>query len=143
MALELASYDLMPAYVPPFARGFCAALVATVSCYPLDTVRRHIQIASGSGVPWAAAAAHIWASDGLVGFYRGFIPSSLKNLPNKGIKLSVFDGAKRLLAAAEAARLQNELEDALEDALEHAAPPDGDAAQISRFSRPLSDPKQL
>ena len=39
MALELASYDLMPADVPAFAKGFTAALFATSICYPLDTVR--------------------------------------------------------------------------------------------------------
>ena len=39
MALELASYDLMPSEVPGFAKGFTAALFATSLCYPLDTVR--------------------------------------------------------------------------------------------------------
>jgi len=39
MALELALNDLMPHNVPSFARGFCAALVATSVCYPLDTLR--------------------------------------------------------------------------------------------------------
>jgi len=39
MALELASYDLMPSDVPAFAKGFTAALFATSLCYPLDTVR--------------------------------------------------------------------------------------------------------
>ena len=39
MALELASYDLMPSDVPAFAKGFTAALFATSICYPLDTVR--------------------------------------------------------------------------------------------------------
>lgn len=44
MALELTSYDLLPQQLPSFARGFAAALIATVSCYPLDTIRRHIQL---------------------------------------------------------------------------------------------------
>lgn len=35
--------------------------------------------------------------------YRGFLPNALKNLPNKGVKLSVFDGAKTLLTQGEAA----------------------------------------
>jgi solute carrier family 25 phosphate transporter 23/24/25/41 len=39
MALELASYDLLPKEMPSFARGFTAAFIATVTCYPLDTVR--------------------------------------------------------------------------------------------------------
>ncbi len=41
MALELATFDLLPQdKLPSFARGFAAALVATFTCYPLDTVRR-------------------------------------------------------------------------------------------------------
>ena len=44
MALELSSYDLLPQQLPSFARGFAAAFIATVTCYPLDTVRRHIQL---------------------------------------------------------------------------------------------------
>jgi hypothetical protein len=39
MALELAVFDLMPTDVAPFARGFSSALLATMLCYPLDTVR--------------------------------------------------------------------------------------------------------
>lgn len=35
--------------------------------------------------------------------YRGFIPNALKNLPNKGIRLSVFDTSKKLLASSETA----------------------------------------
>lgn len=40
MALELATFDLLPRdKMPGFARGFAAALVATLACYPLDTLR--------------------------------------------------------------------------------------------------------
>ena len=39
MALELASYDLLPSSIPSFFRGFMAALIATSFCYPLDTIR--------------------------------------------------------------------------------------------------------
>ena len=39
MALELGVFDLMPRDLPPFARGFSSALMATTLCYPLDTVR--------------------------------------------------------------------------------------------------------
>lgn len=33
MALELSTYDILPQNIPSFARGFTAALIATVSCY--------------------------------------------------------------------------------------------------------------
>lgn len=103
MALELASYDLLPKEMPSFARGFTAAFIATFSCYPLDTVRRQIQLEATKSIPWQTAAAAIMTSDGFAGFYRGFIPNAVKNLPNKGVKLTVFDKAKKALVAGEIA----------------------------------------
>lgn len=103
MGLEMASFDLLPQSLPSFARGFTAALIATVSCYPLDTIRRHIQLQAGRSVAWHVAAGSILRADGLGGLYRGFLPNALKNLPNKGVKLSVFDTAKKMLQSAEAA----------------------------------------
>ena len=51
MALELAVFDLMPADVAPFARGFSSALLATTLCYPLDTVRRALLLCGTSPEP--------------------------------------------------------------------------------------------
>ena len=53
-----------------------------------------------------AAAAGIFARDGLGGLYRGFLPNAAKNLPNSSIRLSTFDAAKRLLNSADAAMQQ-------------------------------------
>ncbi len=47
-----------------------------------------------------AAATAIVARDGVGGLYRGFLPNAAKNLPNSSIRLSTFDGAKKLLAAS-------------------------------------------
>jgi solute carrier family 25 phosphate transporter 23/24/25/41 len=99
MALELACYDLLPKEMPSFARGFTSALIATLTCYPLDTIRRRIQLEAARALPWQAAVTGIMAEDGLMGLYRGFVPNALKNLPNKGVKLTVFDSAKNLLVA--------------------------------------------
>ena len=98
MGLELCSYDLLPAELPSFARGFTAALIATVSCYPLDTIRRHIQLQAGKAIPWQAAAAAILREDGIVGMYRGFLPNALKNLPNKGARVRAGRGAVAVTA---------------------------------------------
>lgn len=103
MALELGTYDLLPKELNSFSRGFIAALVATASCYPLDTIRRRIQLEAAQRLPWDKAALAILREDGIGGMYRGFVPNALKNLPNKGVKLSVFDKAKRLLVSSEAA----------------------------------------
>jgi solute carrier family 25 (mitochondrial phosphate transporter), member 23/24/25/41 len=84
MAIELATYDSLPQDVPSFVRGFAAALLATSCCYPLDTVRRQIQIISTKNITMLAGVQRVYRSEGISGFYRGFLPNALKNLPNKG-----------------------------------------------------------
>ncbi|XP_075263574.1 uncharacterized protein LOC142355232 [Convolutriloba macropyga] len=49
------------------------------------------------------------STHGVQSLYRGFLPNALKNLPNKGIRLSVFDAAKGVLATSQTA-YQEELE---------------------------------
>ena len=104
MALELACYDLLPKdKMPSFARGFSSALIATVTCYPLDTVRRRIQLVSATALPAREAIRTILLNDGIKGMYRGFLPNAIKNLPNKGVKLTVFDSAKKAYTAGQEA----------------------------------------
>ena len=88
--------------MPPFARGFLSALLATSVCYPLDTLRRQTQLAK-AGASTLALVRTTLAADGVRGLYRGFLPNAVKNLPNKGIRLGVYDGVKRVMSASEAA----------------------------------------
>ena len=68
------------------------------------------------GASYRRITRAIVKEDGFGGLYRGFVPNAIKNLPNKGesqsicerrcqgragIRLSTFDGVKRLLAASE------------------------------------------
>ena len=46
--------------------------------------RRHIQLQSTSQLSLRLMAHRIAQEQGVAGFYRGFIPSAVKNLPNKG-----------------------------------------------------------
>ncbi|OWM81726.1 probable envelope ADP,ATP carrier protein, chloroplastic [Punica granatum] len=78
-----------------------SAGIATLTCYPLDTVRRQMQM---RGTPYKTvldAFPGIIERDGVVGLYRGFLPNALKNLPNSSIRLTTFDTVKRLIAASE------------------------------------------
>ncbi|KAL9242604.1 hypothetical protein vseg_016590 [Gypsophila vaccaria] len=78
-----------------------SATLATLTCYPLDTVRRQMQM---RGTPYNTvldAIPGIVARDGLIGLYRGFVPNALKNLPNSSIRLTTFDSVKSLIAASE------------------------------------------
>ncbi|KAG8374409.1 hypothetical protein BUALT_Bualt11G0128800 [Buddleja alternifolia] len=78
-----------------------SATVATLMCYPLDTVRRQMQMRGSPYMTVLDAFPGIVARDGLVGLYRGFVPNALKTLPNSSIRLTTFDSVKRLIAAAE------------------------------------------
>nr|KJB76936.1 hypothetical protein B456_012G113500 [Gossypium raimondii] len=78
-----------------------SALAATVTCYPLDTVRRQMQM---RGTPYKSvleAIPGIIEREGVIGLYRGFVPNALKNLPNSSIRLTTFDIVKRLISASE------------------------------------------
>ncbi|KAK3226147.1 hypothetical protein Dsin_006009 [Dipteronia sinensis] len=78
-----------------------SAGLATLTCYPLDTIRRQMQM---KGTPYKSvldAFAGIVQRDGVIGLYRGFLPNALKNLPNSSIRLTTFDMVKRLIASSE------------------------------------------
>lgn len=46
--------------------------------------RRQIQLQSTGGAGPLMMAEKILHREGVSGFYRGFLPNALKNLPNKG-----------------------------------------------------------
>ncbi|KAJ6840284.1 putative thylakoid ADP,ATP carrier protein, chloroplastic [Iris pallida] len=75
-----------------------SATLATLMCYPLDTVRRQMQM---KGSPYNTvfdAFPGIVERDGIIGLYRGFVPNALKNLPNSSIRLTTFDTVKGLIS---------------------------------------------
>ena len=76
---------------------------ATGGCYPLDTIRRQMQLKSSTYSNVFTACAGIIARDGVGGLYRGFLPNAAKNLPNSSIRLSTFDAAKKLIGSSQAA----------------------------------------
>lgn len=46
--------------------------------------RRQIQLQSTASLGMLPMAQKIMVREGVAGFYRGFLPNALKNLPNKG-----------------------------------------------------------
>ncbi|XP_011651862.1 probable envelope ADP,ATP carrier protein, chloroplastic isoform X2 [Cucumis sativus] len=110
IAVNFCIFDLVKKSLPEEARrrtetsvftALLSASLATVMCYPLDTVRRQMQM---KGTPYKTvfdAFAGIWASDGFIGFYRGLLPNFLKNLPSSSIKLTTYDFVKRLIETSE------------------------------------------
>ncbi|GKC11988.1 probable envelope ADP,ATP carrier protein, chloroplastic, partial [Tanacetum coccineum] len=110
VAVNFCVFDLVKKALPEKFRNrpeasiltaFVAASIATLTCYPLDTVRRQMQM---RGTPYKTildAIPAIVARDGVAGLYRGFVPNALKTLPNSSIKLTTFDAMKRLISASE------------------------------------------
>ncbi|KAG0473638.1 hypothetical protein HPP92_015495 [Vanilla planifolia] len=74
-----------------------SASLATLMCYPLDTVRRQMQMRGSPYNTVFDAFPGIVDRDGFVGLYRGFVPNALKNLPNSSIRLTTFDTVKGLI----------------------------------------------
>ncbi|CAM6065742.1 unnamed protein product [Sphagnum tenellum] len=110
IALNFCVFDLIKKSLPEdlkkrpeasFATALVSASFATAMCYPLDTVRRQMQM---RGTPFNSvldAIPGIIARDGLLGLYRGFVPNILKSLPNSSIRLTTFDAAKNIISASE------------------------------------------
>ncbi|KAK9290185.1 hypothetical protein L1049_008351 [Liquidambar formosana] len=110
IAVNFCVFDLMKKSLPEkyqnrtetsLVTALVSATVATLMCYPLDTVRRQMQM---KGTPYKTildAFPGIVERDGLIGLYRGFVPNALKTLPNSSIRLTTFDTVKSLIAAGE------------------------------------------
>ncbi|KAG8647749.1 hypothetical protein MANES_09G103800v8 [Manihot esculenta] len=91
IAVNFCIFDLVKKSLPEKYRqttqaslltAVASAAVATLTCYPLDTIRRQMQM---KGTPYRTvldAFQGIIQSDGVTGLYRGFLPNALKNLPN-------------------------------------------------------------
>ncbi|CAN8237613.1 unnamed protein product [Cochlearia groenlandica] len=78
-----------------------AAAIATGTCYPLDTIRRQMQLKSTPYKSVFDAFSGIIEREGVIGLYRGFVPNALKSMPNSSIKLTTFDIVKKLIVASE------------------------------------------
>lgn len=108
------------------AASFLATLLASGSCYPLDTIRRQMQLKSTNYSSVIDAGIGIVAKDGINGLFRvsdvilllifiikvesspisvfqGFIPNAIKNAPNKSIQLTTYDMLKKTIAKSETA----------------------------------------
>lgn len=78
--------------------GSAAGAASATICFPLDLVRRRMQLAGAARGGLVAAAKAVAAREGAKGFYRGLVPELAKVVPGVGIAFSVFEGLKRALA---------------------------------------------
>lgn len=123
IAVNFCIFDLVKKSLPEeyrkktevsFATAIISASFATILCYPLDTIRRQMQMKGSPYKTVLDAFPGIIARDGVIGLYRGFVPNALKNLPNSSIRLTTFDASKALIQAS-----QNELQKIMKENREH------------------------
>ena len=71
--------------------GACAGLAAQSVCYPLDTVRRNMQMPGNNFAGTLDCIKQIAKREGgLLAFYRGMLPNAIKIVPNNGIRFLAY-----------------------------------------------------
>lgn len=119
IAVNFCIFDLVKKSLPEkyqkrtetsLATALVSATLATLMCYPLDTVRRQMQMKGSPYNNVFDAFPGILERDGFLGLYRGFVPNALKNLPNSSIRLTAFDTVKGLIKTGQK-ELQNIMEE--------------------------------
>jgi solute carrier family 25 phosphate transporter 23/24/25/41 len=109
-ALNFCAFDLIKKAIPGeetaqtvAAASFIATMLASGTCYPLDTIRRQMQLKSSNYSSIVDAGKAILARDGAKGLFRGFLPNVIKNAPNKSVQLTTFDVFRRKIKESEKA----------------------------------------
>lgn len=82
------------------AMGGLSGTVAATICYPLDTIRRRMQMAGTLYSGQMNAFLKIWQREGLLGFYCGYAANSLKIIPSSGIRFVTYEWCKQMYGVA-------------------------------------------
>lgn len=112
-ALNFASYDMLKrkfyagtdAKQNPIANlglGGAAGTLAATVCYPLDTIRRRMQMKGTVYRNQLDAFATIWRTEGVTGFYRGWAANTIKVVPQNAIRFVAYEGLKKVLGVRKA-----------------------------------------
>lgn len=70
--------------------GASSGAVAQTLCFPLDTLRRRMQVGGQHYSSMRHAVTEILSKEGVPGFYKGIGPNLAKIIPNNGIRFAVF-----------------------------------------------------
>jgi len=82
--------------IATLAIGAVAGTLAQTVCYPLDTIRRRMQM--GKHYKHSLdAVIQIYRKESAMAFFKGYVPNSLKVVPNNAIRFLVYEVMKRLL----------------------------------------------
>lgn len=88
------SGDHVGVWATPIAGG-CSGMLGSAMWYPLDTVRRRVQVmAMDQSIPsrsWWKEARDLWSSEGRQGLYRGFTPEIAKVVPTAVVAFCLYE----------------------------------------------------
>ncbi|KDO19591.1 hypothetical protein SPRG_15245 [Saprolegnia parasitica CBS 223.65] len=74
--------------------GAMSGMAYNVAFYPADTVKSYIQTHSCAKMNIPSVARDIFRQHGLVGFYRGLLPTILRAVPANAVLFYCFEGVK-------------------------------------------------
>lgn len=77
--------------------GAISGTFAATACYPLDTIRRRMQMKGKMYHNQLDAFATIWRQEGLRGFYRGWAANTIKVVPQNSIRFVAYEFIKKFL----------------------------------------------
>jgi len=86
--------------------GGVAGIFAQTVCYPLDTVRRRMQLAGKIYTSTPNAFATIAKTEGIIGFYRGMSANASKVVPNNALRFAAYEMLKSYFMQEEALKRQ-------------------------------------
>jgi len=107
-ALNFASYDMLKVFVykklefqetavTNLCVGSATGMFAASMCYPLDTVRRRMQMKDSNYKGVIDALWTIGKTEGVRGYYRGWAANCLKVVPQNSIRFVSYELLKQLL----------------------------------------------
>lgn len=102
-AINFTCYDtIKSAYQPTTSLGVgaCgagAAMVAQSICYPLDVVRRRMQLKGTTYSSTTDAFVTIVRQEGALGLYKGLLANTLKTVPNNAVRFVAFEFFKKVV----------------------------------------------
>ncbi|PNH02235.1 putative envelope ADP,ATP carrier protein, chloroplastic [Tetrabaena socialis] len=109
-ALNFATYDLLKKWLYHGERpqsavanlmvGGASGTLAASICYPLDTIRRRMQMKGLIYSSQADAFRTIWAKEGFKGFYRGWVANTVKVVPQNAIRMVSYEAMKGVMGVA-------------------------------------------
>ena len=70
--------------------GGISGLIAQTICYPLDTIRRRMEVYGKNYTSISNAYYTILNKEGIKGLYKGMIPNMIKIIPNNALRFGIF-----------------------------------------------------